>query len=68
MFKSLMMQQLTENNQLYSPNASNLFLAQKQLRTEEAKIVQEKAAKIKEWVTLKLREVSLLLAARFQGL
>lgn len=35
------------------------FLAQKQLRTEEAKIVQEKAAKIKEWVTFKLREVSL---------
>uniref|UniRef100_A0A8C3VHU4 Pleckstrin homology, MyTH4 and FERM domain containing H1 n=1 Tax=Catharus ustulatus TaxID=91951 RepID=A0A8C3VHU4_CATUS len=32
---------------------------QKQLRTEEAKIVQEKAAKIKEWVTFKLREVSL---------
>ncbi|XP_052638354.1 pleckstrin homology domain-containing family H member 1 isoform X2 [Harpia harpyja] len=32
---------------------------QKQLRTEEAKIVQEKAAKIKEWVTLKLRELEL---------
>lgn len=44
------------------------FLAQKQLRTEEAKIVQEKAAKIKEWVTFKLREVSLQLAAMFQGL
>uniref|UniRef100_A0A8B9QQZ4 Pleckstrin homology, MyTH4 and FERM domain containing H1 n=1 Tax=Anas platyrhynchos TaxID=8839 RepID=A0A8B9QQZ4_ANAPL len=41
---------------------------QKQLRTEEAKIVQEKAAKIKEWVTFKLREVSLQLAATFQGL
>uniref|UniRef100_A0A8B9QRA3 Pleckstrin homology, MyTH4 and FERM domain containing H1 n=1 Tax=Anas platyrhynchos TaxID=8839 RepID=A0A8B9QRA3_ANAPL len=34
----------------------------------EAKIVQEKAAKIKEWVTFKLREVSLQLAATFQGL
>ncbi|XP_064316141.1 pleckstrin homology domain-containing family H member 1 isoform X1 [Phalacrocorax carbo] len=32
---------------------------QKQLRTEEAKIVQEKAAKIKEWVTCKLRELEL---------
>jgi hypothetical protein len=28
------------------------------MRAEEAKIVQEKAAKIKEWVTLKLEEVS----------
>uniref|UniRef100_A0A8B9S3V6 Pleckstrin homology, MyTH4 and FERM domain containing H1 n=1 Tax=Apteryx owenii TaxID=8824 RepID=A0A8B9S3V6_APTOW len=32
---------------------------QKQLRTEEAKIVQEKAARIKEWVTFKLRELEL---------
>ncbi|XP_021256561.1 pleckstrin homology domain-containing family H member 1 isoform X5 [Numida meleagris] len=32
---------------------------QKQLRTEEAKIVQEKAAKIKEWVTFKLKELEL---------
>uniref|UniRef100_A0A8D2LX37 Pleckstrin homology, MyTH4 and FERM domain containing H1 n=1 Tax=Varanus komodoensis TaxID=61221 RepID=A0A8D2LX37_VARKO len=30
---------------------------QKQLRADEARIVQEKAAKIKEWVTEKLREV-----------
>uniref|UniRef100_A0A8C5F055 Pleckstrin homology, MyTH4 and FERM domain containing H1 n=1 Tax=Gopherus evgoodei TaxID=1825980 RepID=A0A8C5F055_9SAUR len=30
---------------------------QKQLRAEEAKIVQDKAAKIKEWVTFKLREL-----------
>jgi len=28
------------------------------MRAEEAKVVQEKAAKIKEWVTLKLAEVS----------
>uniref|UniRef100_A0A8C9L1H7 Pleckstrin homology, MyTH4 and FERM domain containing H1 n=1 Tax=Pavo cristatus TaxID=9049 RepID=A0A8C9L1H7_PAVCR len=41
---------------------------QKQLRTEEAKIIQEKAAKIKEWVTFKLKEVSLQSAAKFQGL
>uniref|UniRef100_A0A8D2D2T8 Pleckstrin homology, MyTH4 and FERM domain containing H1 n=1 Tax=Sciurus vulgaris TaxID=55149 RepID=A0A8D2D2T8_SCIVU len=32
---------------------------QKQLRAEEAKIVQEKAAKIKEWVTLKLAELEM---------
>lgn len=54
-----------------SPNVSNVgfgFLAQKQLRAEEAKTVQEKAAKIKEWVTFKLREVSLWLSARFQGM
>uniref|UniRef100_G1SDL1 Pleckstrin homology, MyTH4 and FERM domain containing H1 n=1 Tax=Oryctolagus cuniculus TaxID=9986 RepID=G1SDL1_RABIT len=31
--------------------------AQKRMRAEEAKIVQEKAAKIKEWVTLKLAEL-----------
>ena len=31
---------------------------QKQMKVEEAKVVQEKAAKIKEWVTLKLAEVS----------
>uniref|UniRef100_A0A8C5LKQ7 Pleckstrin homology domain containing, family H (with MyTH4 domain) member 1 n=1 Tax=Jaculus jaculus TaxID=51337 RepID=A0A8C5LKQ7_JACJA len=30
---------------------------QKQMRAEEAKIVQEKAAKIKEWVTVKLAEL-----------
>ncbi|XP_075387167.1 pleckstrin homology domain-containing family H member 1 [Tenrec ecaudatus] len=30
---------------------------QKQMRAEEAKLVQEKAAKIKEWVTLKLAEL-----------
>ncbi|XP_019374729.1 PREDICTED: pleckstrin homology domain-containing family H member 1 [Gavialis gangeticus] len=32
---------------------------QKQLRAQEATIVQEKAAKIKEWVTFKLRELEL---------
>nr|XP_056707116.1 pleckstrin homology domain-containing family H member 1 [Euleptes europaea] len=32
---------------------------QKQLRAQEAKIVQEKAAKIKDWVTAKLRELEL---------
>ncbi|XP_012665335.1 pleckstrin homology domain-containing family H member 1 [Otolemur garnettii] len=32
---------------------------QKQIRAEEAKIVQEKAAKIKEWVTLKLAELEM---------
>ncbi|XP_054547125.1 pleckstrin homology domain-containing family H member 1 isoform X2 [Talpa occidentalis] len=32
---------------------------QKQMRAEEAKIVQEKAAKIKEWVTVKLAELEM---------
>ncbi|XP_037688397.1 pleckstrin homology domain-containing family H member 1 isoform X2 [Choloepus didactylus] len=32
---------------------------QKQMRAEEAKIIQEKAAKIKEWVTLKLAELEM---------
>ncbi|XP_044087798.1 pleckstrin homology domain-containing family H member 1 [Neovison vison] len=32
---------------------------QKQMRAEEAKVVQEKAAKIKEWVTLKLGELEM---------
>ncbi|KAM9646664.1 pleckstrin homology domain-containing family H member 1 [Trichechus inunguis] len=32
---------------------------QKQMRAEEAKIVQEKAVKIKEWVTLKLAELEM---------
>ncbi|XP_041107363.1 pleckstrin homology domain-containing family H member 2 [Polyodon spathula] len=32
---------------------------QKQIRFQEAKIIEEKAAKIKEWVTLKLRELEL---------
>uniref|UniRef100_A0A8D0HB55 Pleckstrin homology, MyTH4 and FERM domain containing H1 n=1 Tax=Sphenodon punctatus TaxID=8508 RepID=A0A8D0HB55_SPHPU len=35
-----------------------LQLENQQLRAQEAKIVQEKAAKIKEWVTFKLREVT----------
>ena len=28
------------------------------MRTQEAKVIEEKAAKIKDWVTVKLREVS----------
>ncbi|XP_062973619.1 pleckstrin homology domain-containing family H member 1 isoform X2 [Elgaria multicarinata webbii] len=32
---------------------------QKQLRADEAKIVQEKAAKIKDWVTVKIKELEL---------
>ncbi|MXQ80633.1 hypothetical protein E5288_WYG009181 [Bos mutus] len=32
---------------------------QKKMRAEEAKVVQEKAAKIKEWVTLKLAELEM---------
>lgn len=34
-----------------------LMLFQKQMRLQEAKIIEEKAAKIKEWVTVKLNEV-----------
>ncbi|GCB78211.1 hypothetical protein scyTo_0020078 [Scyliorhinus torazame] len=30
---------------------------QNQLRTQEAKVIEEKAARIKEWVTFKLREL-----------
>uniref|UniRef100_A0A452U9F5 Pleckstrin homology, MyTH4 and FERM domain containing H2 n=1 Tax=Ursus maritimus TaxID=29073 RepID=A0A452U9F5_URSMA len=36
-----------------------LILFQKQIRIQEAKIIEEKAAKIKEWVTLKLNELEL---------
>ncbi|KAK2506595.1 hypothetical protein MC885_019497, partial [Smutsia gigantea] len=36
-----------------------LMLFQKQIRIQEAKIIEEKAAKIKEWVTLKLNELEL---------
>lgn len=32
------------------------------VRAQEAKIIEEKAAKIKDWVTVKLKEVSLHLA------
>lgn len=35
------------------------FFQQKQLRLQDAKAVEEKAAKIKEWVMLKLSEVNL---------
>lgn len=38
----------------------NCFLQlQTLVRAQEAKIIEEKAAKIKDWVTFKLREVSL---------
>ncbi|OWK10499.1 hypothetical protein Celaphus_00005656, partial [Cervus elaphus hippelaphus] len=36
-----------------------LMLFQKQIRIQEAKIIEEKAAKIKEWVTVKLNELEL---------
>ncbi|XP_048660421.1 pleckstrin homology domain-containing family H member 2 isoform X4 [Marmota marmota marmota] len=35
------------------------FEEQKQIRIQEAKIIEEKAAKIKEWVTVKLNELEL---------
>lgn len=37
-----------------------IFLFQKEIRIQEAKIIEEKAAKIKEWVTIKLHEVSFI--------
>lgn len=37
----------------------NDFLDQRQIRLQDAKSVEEKAAKIKEWVMLKLSEVKL---------
>ncbi|KAB1266914.1 Pleckstrin homology domain-containing family H member 2 [Camelus dromedarius] len=40
-----------------------LILFQKQIRIQEAKIIEEKAAKIKEWVTVKLNELVVLLAS-----
>lgn len=33
------------------------FFFQKQIRLQEAKLIEEKAAKIKEWVMVKLHEV-----------
>lgn len=35
----------------------NVSFSQKQIRHQDAKTVEEKAAKIKEWVMLKLSEV-----------
>lgn len=42
-----------------------LILFQKQIRIQEAKIIEEKAAKIKEWVTLKLNEVFIAIFCLF---
>lgn len=40
-----------------NPQNISIFL-QNLLRAQEAKIIEEKASKIKDWVTFKLREVS----------
>lgn len=45
---------------------ANDFLHQKQLRLQDAKSVEEKAAKIKEWVMLKLSEVTKKETCSFQ--
>ena len=42
-----------------------LMLFQKQIRIQEAKIIEEKAAKIKEWVTVKLNEVFIAIFCLF---
>ncbi|XP_040333410.1 pleckstrin homology domain-containing family H member 1 isoform X6 [Herpailurus yagouaroundi] len=44
---------------LQASKIRELLADKKQMRAEEAKVVQEKAAKIKEWVTLKLAELEL---------
>ncbi|XP_044285304.1 pleckstrin homology domain-containing family H member 2 isoform X1 [Varanus komodoensis] len=38
-------------------NLEQQLMEQKQIRIQEAKIIEEKAAKIKEWVTIKLHEL-----------
>ena len=38
-----------------------LFLLQRQVRLQESRFVEEKSAKIREWVTKKVQEVSLSL-------
>lgn len=52
---------LQPERNLADVNASLLtkavFFHQKQIRLQDAKTVEEKAAKIKEWVMLKLSEV-----------
>lgn len=45
-----------------------LMLFQKQIRIQEAKIIEEKAAKIKEWVTVKLNEVFIAIFCLFSTL
>ncbi|XP_058595403.1 pleckstrin homology domain-containing family H member 1 isoform X6 [Neofelis nebulosa] len=44
---------------LQASKIRELLADKKQMRAEEAKVVQEKAAKIKEWVTLKLAELEM---------
>ncbi|XP_042294777.1 pleckstrin homology domain-containing family H member 1 isoform X2 [Sceloporus undulatus] len=53
-----MMSRVQEKDELIE-NLEAQLEKQKQLREEEAKTVQEKAAKIKDWVTAKLRELEL---------
>ncbi|KAH0620714.1 hypothetical protein JD844_021414 [Phrynosoma platyrhinos] len=53
-----MMSRVQEKDELIEKLEAQLE-KQKQLREEEAKTVQEKAAKIKDWVTAKLRELEL---------
>uniref|UniRef100_A0A670XQQ6 Pleckstrin homology, MyTH4 and FERM domain containing H2 n=1 Tax=Pseudonaja textilis TaxID=8673 RepID=A0A670XQQ6_PSETE len=42
-------------------NLEQQLVEQKEIRIQEAKIIEEKAAKIKEWVTIKLHEVSFII-------
>lgn len=44
----------------YISSTKFVFFHQKQIRLQDAKTVEEKAAKIKEWVMLKLSEVNKL--------
>ncbi|XP_077178626.1 pleckstrin homology domain-containing family H member 1 isoform X3 [Paroedura picta] len=53
-----LMNRVQEKDEMIS-QLETLLEEQKQLRAQEAKIVQEKAAKIKDWVTTKLGELEL---------
>lgn len=50
-----------------SEMTDSVLFFQKQIRLQEAKIIEEKAAKIKEWVTVKLHEVNKTYGRRFMA-
>uniref|UniRef100_A0A670XQR0 Pleckstrin homology, MyTH4 and FERM domain containing H2 n=1 Tax=Pseudonaja textilis TaxID=8673 RepID=A0A670XQR0_PSETE len=48
-------------------NLEQQLVEQKEIRIQEAKIIEEKAAKIKEWVTIKLHENHLIGKSNFES-
>lgn len=52
-----MSEDTTQADYILSEKYAYVNFFQKQVRLQEAKIIEEKAAKIKEWVTVKLHEV-----------